>query len=274
MTADLPDLGKRADAARQAWNGGRGFTDAWLRVTRAATAGLAVPDPDLPGMRRHPEEGTLAVGLGGLKIVRGWECSDGIARTDDEVADWTPVTPAPRQDMAPPAAVEPVLDLDALEESVRAGWRDALKHGRPGAQGIAAAVGRHVAPIIAAARQSTAPTDPAELANDPKVAAAVLTAETAALEKRTYEARGELAQWAIDYLHHRVQELDPPEPVDPPMVRGQIRQREYDLYRRLANGRWVCITTTAGWEIDEEMRGCDVILPPEARARLGLGGDK
>lgn len=270
MTADLPDLDKRADAARQAWACGVGFNDAWLRVVRIATAGLAWPDPDLPGMLRA-SDGTVAVGLGTRGTVPGWQCSDGIARTHEDVADWTPVTSAAQQETAPPVAVEPVLDLTTLQLVIHNAWVDALGLGRPSIPAIGVAVERYVAPIIATARQSTAPTDPAELAKDPKVGAAVLRAEGAG---RTGPDGHVWRMDECDRFLARADELDPPEPVDPPMVRGQIRQRKDDLYRRLANGRWVCITTTAGWEIDEEMRGCDVILPPEARARLGLGGEQ
>lgn len=197
-------------------------------------------------------------------------------------------------------AVEPVLDLDALEraivESLPGLWYP--QDRRP--VRIAAAVERHVAPIITAARQSTAfvprfsvatatpvnpdpfgrvtfapwtPPTPAGLAKDPKVAAAVLRAEAVALGRRTHEARGEYAQQAIDWMVERADELDAPEPADPLKVAGQIREWDDELFR--CNGRiWVCMTNSYRIRSADELRGCRVVSAAEVRDRLGLDGDR
>lgn len=191
-------------------------------------------------------------------------------------------------------AVEPVLDLDALEraivESLPGLWYS--QDRRP--VRIAAAVERHVAPIIAAARQSTAfvpgfsvatatpvnpdpfgrvtfapwtPPTPAELAKDPKVAAAVY---------RGLAARGDaagLSATAASILRAWADELDPPEPADPPKVAGQIREWDDELFR--CNGRiWACMTNSYRIRSEDELRGCRVVSAAEVRDRLGLDGDR
>lgn len=196
-----------------------------------------------------------------------------------------------------PVSVEPVLDLDTLERVILAS-----ASGLGGiADRIAAAVERHVAPILAAARQSTAPTDPsgftiptatpadpfehvtlaewtpptpAELAKDPKVAAAVLRVEKARLEARTYEVRPDYVTRMLDFLRSRITELYLTEPVDPPTVDGQVRERHSAFYRRVDDGCWTCITNTYGYTTDEEMRGCRVVPTAEVITRLGLGGEQ
>lgn len=204
-----------------------------------------------------------------------------------------------------PAPVEPVLDLDALERVIRAAWPNTLTpRSRPFGE-IAAAVDRHVAPILAAARQSTAPTDPsgftiptatpadpfehvthaewtpptpAELAKDPRVAAVVLRD----LSDET-EADGTRPS-IVAFLRSRADEHDPPEPVDPPMTDGQWRDHDGILWQRqFSEGlygpwRWTTLTgqvgNLVGYRSDEEMRGCRVVPAAEVITRLGLGAQQ
>lgn len=176
-----------------------------------------------------------------------------------------------------PASVEPVLDLDTLKRVIlnAVPWAsDAM------VRQVAAAVERHVAPILAAARQSTAPIDPAELAKDPKVAAAVLRAEGAG---RTGPDGRVWHMDECDRFLARADKLDPPEPVDPPMVVGQWRQLKGLLWQRQFSEeiygpwRWTTLTRQVGlvgYRSDEEMRGCRVVPAAEVITRLGLGGEQ
>jgi len=111
-----------------------------------------------------------------------------------------------------PVPGEPVLDLGALERVIldAVPWAPDVMAGD-----VAAAVERHVAPILAAARQNTAPTTPVELAKDPKIAAAVLRGQALTLTKRTEKVRVAVAQWAIDWMTEAADALDPPEPPEP-----------------------------------------------------------
>lgn len=116
----------------------------------------------------------------------------------------------------------------------------------------------------------TAPTDPVEVAKDPKVAAAVLRRQADEWSVTTHERRTLAAA-----LRAEADVLDPPEPVDPPMVGGQVREGYTGrLFRRLPNGRWICITAVHQDLLDDAMRGCRVVPAAEVRARLGLGVDQ
>jgi len=177
-----------------------------------------------------------------------------------------------------PVPVEPVLDLDTLERVIHAAKVDHPHGVADGA--LAAAVERHVAPILAAARRGIAPTDTAKLAKDPKVAAAVLRAEGAG------RAGPDGRVWRTDECDRflaRADQLDPPEPVDPPMVVGQWRQLKGLLWQRQFSeelyGPWRWTTLTGqvglvGYRSDEEMRGCRVVPAAEVITRLGLGGEQ
>ncbi len=171
-----------------------------------------------------------------------------------------------------PASVEPVLDLDALSSVI-----GARMYGNFTDDDLAAAVERHVAPIIAAARQSTAPTDPAELAKDPKVAAAVLRSWAEYIRAR-------VGHTMADAMVVEAIQLDPPEPVDPPMVDGQWRERPDTkaLMQRENTASHSHPGAPAHWYphgywnperyTDDQMRGCRVVPTAEVIDRLGLGG--
>jgi len=81
----------------------------------------------------------------------------------------------------------------------------------------------------------TAPIDPAELAKDPKVAAAVLRAEGAG---RTGPDGRVWRMDECDRFLARADKLDPPEPVDPPMLPVQLTDAQIDAAGRAAQNAY------------------------------------